>query len=35
MNSYSSLEELFNGIVEPVLADFSDIVVDVQLRSAV
>ena len=32
MNSYSSLEELFNGIVELVLADFSDIVVDVQLR---
>lgn len=32
MISRSSLEELFNCIVEVVLADFSDIVVDVQLR---
>ena len=32
MNSHSSLEELFNCIVEVVLADFSDIAVDVQLR---
>jgi len=32
MNSYSSLEEQFNGIVELVLDEFSDIVVDVQLR---
>jgi len=32
MNSRLSLEELFNSIVEVVLAEFSDIVVDVQLR---
>ena len=32
MNNSSSLEEQFNCVVEVVLADFSDIVVDVQLR---
>jgi len=32
MNSYSSLEEQFNRIVEVVRADFFDIAVDVQLR---
>ena len=32
MNSLSSLEERFNCVVEVVLADFSDIAVDVQLR---
>ncbi|MGD0451675.1 MAG: DUF6516 family protein [Candidatus Bathyarchaeia archaeon] len=32
MNSRSSLEEQFNCVVEVVLADFSDIAVDVQLR---
>jgi len=32
MNNRPSLEELFNRIVELVLDEFSDIVVDVQLR---
>lgn len=32
MTSHSSLEDLFNRIVEVVVADFSDIAVDVQLR---
>jgi hypothetical protein len=32
MTSHSSLEELFNQIIEVVLAKFSDIAVDVQLR---
>jgi len=32
MNNHPSLEELFNRLVEVILADFSDIAVDVQLR---
>jgi hypothetical protein len=32
MTNHSSLEDLFNRIVELVLAEFSDIVVDAQLR---
>jgi hypothetical protein len=32
MTSHSSLEELFNQIIEVVLAEFSDIAVDVQVR---
>jgi hypothetical protein len=32
MNSYSSLEEQFNRVVEVVRADFFDIAIDVQLR---
>jgi Family of unknown function (DUF6516) len=32
MTSHSSLEELFNRIIDHVLAEFSDIAVDVQLR---
>lgn len=32
MNSYSNLEELFNRIIDFVRDEFSDIVIDIQLR---
>lgn len=32
MTDYSGLEEIFNDIIEHILDEFSDIVIDVQLR---